>query len=257
MKFWCLAFAAGLVPLAAPAQGQQVAAAVQESAVERCTAPAASAPRSVVTACNEALASGDLGGRALAVAYFERGEALSALGQTAPSNADLVKSIDLVSALMDPAAPDPALYYLRGAAFHALGQVDKALADYDISARLNPRNEAVFLNRGIVLADYKRDFFLATIDFDRAIVLVPDDPLPHLLRGLIELRQNLNDRARADYESALAHGGDRAGNAAQALYGHGLALVRLGDSTKGLAEQASARALDPNVASSFSRYGLQ
>ncbi|CAN5546020.1 hypothetical protein BH10PSE6_BH10PSE6_04610 [soil metagenome] len=69
--------------------------------------------------------------------------------------------------------PQPELLYGRAMAWHALGEADKALADYNRAARLDPLDPMIFLNRGILLAHEKHDRYLALIDFEQVLALKP------------------------------------------------------------------------------------
>jgi tetratricopeptide (TPR) repeat protein len=89
---------------------------------------------------------------------------------------DLLQAADQYSVLISKSSPQPALIYARAMIWHALGEADRALADYNRVARLEPNNPVVFLNPGIVLARYKADYALALIDFDQVLQLKPADP---------------------------------------------------------------------------------
>jgi tetratricopeptide (TPR) repeat protein len=65
----------------------------------------------------------------------------------------------------------------RGQAWHALGDADRALADYNRVAWMAPGWPMVFLNRGLLLAHDKKQFDLAVIDFDQALSLGLDPQL--------------------------------------------------------------------------------
>lgn len=150
-------------------------AAPEKSDIERCLHPPAAAPALVVAACTAAIDAGlDSPDRARALA--ERGTARQSLGDGMGARSDLLQAADQYSALISKSSPQPALIYARGMIWHALGEADRALADYDRVARRDPNNPVVFLNRGIVLARYKADYALALIDFDQVLQLRPADP---------------------------------------------------------------------------------
>ena len=60
----------------------------------------------------------------------------------------------------------------RASAYRRRGQYDKALADYDKAAQLDPGNAAVLFNRALVLMEMKR-FDEAAADLDKAIRIDP------------------------------------------------------------------------------------
>jgi tetratricopeptide (TPR) repeat protein len=63
---------------------------------------------------------------------------------------------------------------------------------------------------------------------------------------------NSFDKAIADYNQALSLNPKMA----PALYGRGLAKLKQGDAGGGNADIAAAKALTPNIADEFDRYGI-
>jgi tetratricopeptide (TPR) repeat protein len=170
-----LAVLAGLLFLVVEARAQTVElamAAPEKSAGERCLrSPSASV---VIAACSEALEAG-LDGPDRARALARRGKARQSLGDGMGAKSDLLQAADQYDALISPLSP-PALIYARAVIWHTLGEADRALADYNRVARMQPNDPMVFLNRGLVLARYKADYALALIDFDEVLQLKPGDP---------------------------------------------------------------------------------
>jgi len=172
-----LAMLAGLLFLAVEARAQTVELAMamptpEKSASERCLR-SSSAPQ-VIAACSEALDAG-LDGADRARALARRGNARQSLGDGMGAKSDLLQAADQYDALISPLSP-PALVYARAVIWHALGEADRALADYNRVARMQPNEPLVFLNRGLVLARYKADYALALIDFDQVLQLKPANP---------------------------------------------------------------------------------
>jgi len=275
------------------ATAQDRAATVQQASVaapaprEICLQSGSQPPARLVEACGAALASGQLAGRDLGRAYLARAQAYAAQGDGARATADNRAAVRAFDAIEDPDVPDPGLLFLRATAYHALGEADAALDDYNRSIRLSPFYALAFLDRGILLSTYKQQYDLALMDFDRAIALAPklsaaytnrcrvrgivgrdlegaladcDTAIsqtptaagPRETRGFVDLRMGNADAALADYDAALGLASDRP----LALYGRALAFKMKGDIAKADADRGAATALDPAVAQQFSRYGL-
>src|SRR5215207_870154 len=81
-------------------------------------------------------------------------------------------------------------------------RLDRAIADYDRTLRLNPKNANAFYNRGITYRD-KGDLDRALADFNAAIRLGPTDPDGYFGRGSVHERNRDYEAALVDYETAL------------------------------------------------------
>ncbi|MEW6149455.1 MAG: tetratricopeptide repeat protein [Bradyrhizobium sp.] len=95
--------------------------------------------------------------------------------------------------------------YMRGLAYIARGDADRAIADYDESIRLDPRNGLTFNERGLAFGT-KGNLDRAVADFDRAIELHPGHGDIHYNRGKALLRADEIDRAIADFDQAIKLG---------------------------------------------------
>jgi tetratricopeptide (TPR) repeat protein len=179
-----------------------------------------------------------------------------------------------------------AVFFNRGNAYVALGQLRQAIADYDQVIRLKPTSAIAFTNRGSVfhrLGEYDR----AIRDFDQALTLSPNDALalndrcldlaivgklgeaaadcdqaltlaPNAAevmgsRALINLKSGRTQAALTDYDHALASGKPVAGW----LFGRGIAKIRLGDKAGVDADIAAAKRLEPDIAKQYARYGVR
>jgi tetratricopeptide (TPR) repeat protein len=133
--------------------------------------------------------------------------------------------------------PTPVAYVQRGVGFYAIGEYDRAIADFDLAIKLNPSygrayNDrglaflakgdldranadldqaiaseptsfpAVYVNRGRVF-DARGDLVKAIADYDRAISLDPKYIGAYLYRGWAHQEQNDFDRAIADFTQAI------------------------------------------------------
>jgi tetratricopeptide (TPR) repeat protein len=143
--------------------------------VDRCLKPQAP-PSLIVTACTDVLDAGRLYGVDRARALSSRGAARQALGDAMAARSDLLEAAHQYGALISTTSPQPGLVYARALTWHALGEADRALADYNTAARADPTDPVIFLNRGILLARYKSDYKLALVDFDQVLALKPSDP---------------------------------------------------------------------------------
>ena len=93
-------------------------------------------------------------------------------------------------------------YHLRGVAYLAHKQYDKAVEDFDESLRKQPRNAGAMNNRG--QASYlKGDYNAAILDFTRAIAIEAKNPLVLNNRALAFIAINDHDNALKDLQAAL------------------------------------------------------
>ena len=65
--------------------------------------------------------------------------------------------------------------YNRGVAYQANGDLDLAIADFDLAIALNPKYAKAYNNRGNAYKD-KGDLDRAIADLDQAVALLPDTP---------------------------------------------------------------------------------
>lgn len=203
-------------------------------------------------------------------AHLARAELLQSHADADPPGAATqVKSdVDAVSRLSPPAAAVRLtlgdVYEELGDYAAAMGQIDQWLSQHPLES-----DQAIGLNRRCWLrAAANRDLPEALKDCNRALdlrpiatanigTLIPENLAaenPHILdsRGLVFLRLgNLTDAVR-DYDSAL-HADP---NMSTALYGRGLAELRLVEKAQGEADLAAAAKLDSGIAKRFASMGL-
>ena len=149
-------------------------------------------------------------------------------------------------------ADDPIAYYNRGYIHFAKRQYELALADYNAAIVLDPKMGLAYNNRCLVRTIAGWDPVVALADCDRALMVMPINPDVRETRGFIYLKFGEPAIAVEEYNAALEHDPNRA----IALYGRGLAKIRLNQKKEGEADQAAARSLDPSVTHQFFRYGL-
>jgi tetratricopeptide (TPR) repeat protein len=200
---WAVLCLAGIASAQDASRDVQQAALAPLSSAESCLQAVGGTPAWRVRACSEAIASGELGGRPLAMAYVARAGAYAASSDTVLSAADYRQAVRAFSAIMDTEVLDPNLLFLRGTAYHALGDADAALADYDLAIRLSPTSPIAFIDRGILLTAYKQQYMLAIMDFDSALALAPDNTAALVHRAEAYAGSGDAKRALADYDRVL------------------------------------------------------
>jgi tetratricopeptide (TPR) repeat protein len=93
-------------------------------------------------------------------------------------------------------------YYNRGLAYDTKGDHDRAVADYDKSIELNPKDADRYFARGAAYDD-EGDYDRAIADFDTAIGLKPDYADAYYSRGRAYRQKGNYDRAIADYDKDI------------------------------------------------------
>jgi tetratricopeptide (TPR) repeat protein len=95
------------------------------------------------------------------------------------------------------------VYQNRAEGYRGLGELDRAIPDYDRAIEINPKNAIAYLNRAETyrsIGDFNRAIADATqaIRFDKAM------PSAYTVRGLAYEKQGNVTRARADFKMALS-----------------------------------------------------
>lgn len=136
----------------------------------------------------------------------------------------------------------------RGNAFRTRDQLGRAMSDYDEAIRLNPHYAHAFNNRGIIFLELG-DFDRAIADFDRAIGEESAYANAFRNRGLARAHQRLFDRAIEDFDVAfkLSPALGRGTEYALALFGRGMVRQQEGNPA-GLNDIKEATSLLPEVA---------
>lgn len=147
---------------------------------------------------------------------------------------------------LNPGAADA--FNNRGNAFRTRDDLDRALSDYDEAIRLDPHYAHAFNNRGIVFLELG-EMVRAIADFDRAIAEEASYANAFRNRGLARSQQRLFELAIEDFDTAfrlspgLGHGTEYA----IALFGRGVARQRDGNPA-GAVDIEEAKRLLPAVA---------
>jgi tetratricopeptide (TPR) repeat protein len=144
-------------------------------------------------------------------------------------------------------------YYNRGYAHFALGNYAPAMADYEAALRLDEKMGLAHINLCLTRVVSGIATSAADIaDCDRALKLMPLNLEIRETRGFIYLKLGEPAKAEKEYAAAL----DIDPNRPLALYGRGLAQCWLGRKEQGEQDKAAARAIAPNVARQFTRFGI-
>lgn len=204
---------------AAPAQATAAppAAATGEATVRQvyteCVSglfPSQADAQARAAACSKALQSRQLKPDEIALARLTRGIARTALGDSVLAGEDYIEAVQRYDRLIDPANPDSLALFRRAVALDASGQTDKALEDYGAAIKTDPKASFAFLGRGVLLATRKRAYDRAIEDFDKVLVLEPNNVEALVSRG--DAFSQLSDfgRAMADLNRAVALAPDKA-----------------------------------------------
>lgn len=150
-------------------------------------------------------------------AYYNRGNAYAAHGETDRAIADYTAAIRL-----DPAHANA--YYNRGNGYSTKGDTERAIADYTATIRIDPAYANAYYNRGNAWSD-KGNTDRAIADYTEAVRLQPTNANAYFNRGNAYGNKGDTDRAIADYTEAI-----RVDPAyANAYVNRGLAYEKRGD----------------------------
>jgi lipoprotein NlpI len=92
-------------------------------------------------------------------------------------------------------------HYNRGIAYQSKSDYDRAIADFDQTIALDPKDAVAYYSRGIAYKA-KGDFDRAIADFDRAIAINPKYMAPYFSRGRLNLFIGALPKALADLNQA-------------------------------------------------------
>ncbi len=177
-------------------EGDRVTMETSRQAVER-EFPAAEAPAA-------ALALRNLG---LTDVWISADERLAATttgpgGRSVPPPPPLfIKPVQPNPSAM-PTPTDAQGFIRRGAAWFAVHDIDRAIADFSEAVKLDPKSAAPLLARAAAYS-VKPDLALARADLNKALEISPDDPEGLQMRGKLRLSANDDAGARADFDHAI------------------------------------------------------
>jgi tetratricopeptide (TPR) repeat protein len=246
--------------------------------VELCNGRNRTSLESRIGGCTALIDAGQGTTTSLAIAYNNRGNAYTGKSDYDRAIQDFDQSIKLNPAYFKPLNN-------RGVAYFRKGQYDLAIEAFDEAIHLNPNYGEAFANRaGAHLK--KNEYDRAASDYDSAIGLDPNlkavwsgrcwtrailgalqDALQDCnralqgttsaatydSRGLIYLKMGQFGAAVDDYSSALRSDP----KLASALYGRGLAKLKMGDRAGGDADISAAKTIETRIGDDFTRYGVR
>lgn len=203
--------------------------------------------------CSRAIISRELTPDELALARLIRGSARAALGERVMASDDYMEALKRYDSLIDSQNPDALNLFRRAVAADAVGNTDKALADFNQAIRLDPEATMAFLGRGVLLATRKRSYERAIADFDKVLVLEPTNVLALIRRGEAFSQLGETGRGLADLDRAVA----LAPGSSQAYFQRGLIHSRRNDTVAALADYNAALERNPrNVEALTSRAAI-
>lgn len=138
----------------------------------------------------------------------------------------------------------------RGSIYVGQGKANEAIADFNAAIALDPLFESLYVNRGNALADAGRNE-LALADFDKAIELDPRNAVPYYNRANVHNAMGKRKEAIADYTMALKINH----NLVQAYNDRGNAYADAGENDKAIADYSAAITADPKYAQPYNGRG--
>jgi tetratricopeptide (TPR) repeat protein len=132
-------------------------------------------------------------------------------------------------------------YTLRADIYLAMGKGNEALADVEKVIELAPEDETAYLLRGRI-RELLGDNETALLDYQSVLDLNPFNEAAYMLAGRLLLAGEKYDDALALFDEATDH----IENCAQADAARAIAKHQLGDHEGALADEATAKELDPD-----------
>lgn len=165
---------------------------------------------------------------------------------------DYDRAIAGFSALIE-STPDErskgAYFAMRGSAYRAKGELDKALADADTAVRFRPDMPLAYSIRAAINMT-RAQYELAISDLDVAIKLNPSTSL-YSNRGFARIRAGDSTRAMEDFDAAIRMKGTNE----EAYFGRGEVYFERADFTATIHEMGIAIRLNPELWSAYNMRG--
>jgi tetratricopeptide (TPR) repeat protein/CHAT domain-containing protein len=200
-----------------------------------------------ISVCSEAIRSGQLSARNLAIAYASRGISWQAKGDIDRAIADFDDAIAITPA----GALAEIVYRARGTAWSAKGNNDRAIVDFTAAIKLNPKEARSFLDRAFAFAR-KGDPHNALADYDQTIRLAPTSAISYSGRAFVWLFKREHERAISDFDVAIRLDPKNAST----FRGRGTARIAQHDFQGAIADFDKAIQLNANDAEAFSGRGI-
>jgi tetratricopeptide (TPR) repeat protein len=145
------------------------------------------------------------------------------------------------------------VHRLRGNAYHAKGDFARASAAYAEAIHLDPGNADGYNGRCWNGALAGGPLHEALADCNVSVRLDPNSAETINSRGLVRLKLGAFREAIADYSAAIALNA----RDANSLYGRGVAKLKSGDAASGNADIAAAKAIDAKIDETYAQYGIK
>jgi Tfp pilus assembly protein PilF len=156
-------------------------------------------------------------------------------------------SIDLWSyAIEKEPEKVPLAYINRASAFYRTNQLDKAIADYDRAIVLEPNNDHAYNNRGIVFVKMGQ-VEKAIADYDRGIALNPLNYEAYFNLGVLYGRVGLSEKAIGYFNQSITLNPDHA----ESYKNRGLSYFYAGQYDSALKDFNKSIELDQNSATAY------
>ena len=149
------------------------------------------------------------------------------------------------AAALDP--QEPWVFFDRGNAYKDMGDFVHARQDYDEAIRLRPTVATFFRRRGELRKD-QGDLAGAGADFDAALRLDPQNVLAYLARGNLNAARHDYDKAFADYDKAIALKPNSPQLAALVYSARAMASVDMGNIKRALDDYDALLKIEPDNA---------
>ncbi len=147
----------------------------------------------------------------------------------------IAESGDIYSELIE-ANPEEGRYYtLRASSWWALGEPDKALADFDKAIELGYEQPHAYASRGLFYAT-SGEHEKAIADYDKALELDPEDVSPLINRAAVKMSQGKFDEAIIDYSRVLEQKRQKEESTASLLRQRAIAYKAAGKPDKAIAD---------------------
>ncbi len=233
-------------PAAAPTDTAADEAATRQAYIDCVSGlfPTQADAESRAAACSKALQGRQLKPEEIALARLTRGIARTAVGDKVLAGEDYIDAVQRYDRLIDPSNPNSLALYRRAVALDASGQTDKALEDYSAAIKADPKSSLAFLGRGVLLAVRKRAYDRAVEDFDKVLVIEPDNVEALVSRGDAFTQLGDLGRAMADLNRAVALAPDKP----TVLVTRGQVESRRGNVAGAVRDYEAALKLDPRYA---------
>jgi len=153
--------------------------------------------------------------------------------------------------------PDKAslAYTNLGSAYQKMGQLDRAMENYDKAITLDPNDYLAYTNRGVIL-DKMGESDRALESYGKAVISNPGDYKAYFNRGLLYDKMGRIAEAIEDFEMALRLNMMDPGTVAWAHNNLGILYGKAGMYDRSIAEFNIAIAIDPNNPITFNNRGF-